>query len=97
VFLWDIPTRRPIISYTGHTKPQAMVDHLALSLDGSLIASAGTDGMVYLWPVPEKTPDGKTRLRPMPAEGKPTTAEIVAKWNATVPGTPAVNKPEPKQ
>lgn len=96
VLLWDMPTRRPIITYAGHATPQAMVDHLALSPDGSLIASAGTDGMVYLWPVPEKTPDGKTRLRPMPAEGKPTTAELVTKWTDPAPAGAATNKPDPK-
>jgi WD40 repeat protein len=85
VFLWDPATRKPGPTYTGHEKPDAMVDSIALSPDQSVIASTGTDGMIYLWPVPEATADGKRKLWKMPADGQQPLAEIVRQWKSAVP------------
>jgi WD40 repeat protein len=46
VRLWDATTGRSILHYTGHSGD---VFDLAWSPDGSLIASASTDGTVQVW------------------------------------------------
>jgi WD40 repeat protein len=82
VFLWDLPTRQRGQAFAGHEKADAMVDHIAISPDGSLLASTGTDGMIYLWPVPEFGADGKRSLRPKPSSGKMASADLVRKWKS---------------
>jgi WD40 repeat protein len=46
VRLWDLATGKPIRVLEGHTE---RVTALALSSDGSLLASAGHDGAIRLW------------------------------------------------
>jgi WD40 repeat protein/serine/threonine protein kinase len=46
--LWDLGSRRPRAELTGHTKG---VERLTFSPDGSLLASAGGDGLLRLWAV----------------------------------------------
>src|SRR5207244_10198159 len=50
VKLWDAKTLQPHQTFTGHTKG---IRTLAFSDQGSLLASAGWDGRVRLWPVPQ--------------------------------------------
>jgi WD40 repeat protein len=97
VLLWDLATRTRVLAYAGHESREAMVDHVSLSPDGSLIASAGTDGMIYFWPVPESNPDGKRRLWQRPADGTPTAAELVTKWKADARGDAPAGEPAPKK
>jgi WD40 repeat protein/tRNA A-37 threonylcarbamoyl transferase component Bud32 len=44
--LWDVPQRRLIRSFVGH---KSFVNGVALSRDGSLVASAGSDGIANVW------------------------------------------------
>ena len=97
VLLWDFATRTRVLAYAGHETRDAMVNNLSLSPDGSLIASAGTDGMIYFWPVPQSTPDGKRRLWQTPADGKPTAAELVTKWKVDARGGATAGQAEPKK
>jgi WD40 repeat protein len=46
--IWHIATARPVLQYTGH---EDLVFHLACAPDGSLLASAGKDGALKLWPI----------------------------------------------
>ena len=56
--IWDVATRREIKSLPGHT---AVILSLSFSPDGKTLASAGSDGKVFLWDlVTEREP---TRLR----------------------------------
>jgi WD40 repeat protein len=80
VFLWDMPTQKRVTMYTGHEQPDAMVDKIALSPDGSLIASTGTDGMIYFWAVPQSAMKGGPPLWRAPKDGKPPLAELVLRW-----------------
>lgn len=96
VFLWDVSARRRQVTYAGHKQKEAMVDSLALSPDDSVIASTGTDGMIYLWPVPESTPDGKRRLWKTPVDGRKPAAELVRLWKSAVPDGAPGEKPAPK-
>ena len=85
VFLWDLATKQRGLAFAGHEKPDAMVDSIAVSPDGTLLATTGTDGMIYLWPVPETSADGKRRLWPKPADDTPTSADLVRRWKPAVP------------
>ena len=89
VFLLDAATLNPILAYSGHETPDAMVDSIALSPDQSLIASTGTDGRIYLWPVPESTPDGKRMLWKMAPGGARLAADLVREWESVAPGAAA--------
>ncbi|MGE5195425.1 MAG: PQQ-binding-like beta-propeller repeat protein [Deltaproteobacteria bacterium] len=84
VLLWDIAAGRSGLRFTGHDKPDAMVDSIAVGPDGSLLATTGTDGMIYLWAVPEMSPDGKRRLWPQPSADTPTSADLVRKWKPAI-------------
>jgi eukaryotic-like serine/threonine-protein kinase len=44
--LWDVPQRRLVRSFVGH---KSFVNGVALSRDGSLVASAGSDGVANVW------------------------------------------------
>jgi WD40 repeat protein len=48
VRLWDLKTGRVCRSFEGHARP---VNSIAFSPDGSLLATAGNDGMLGLWTV----------------------------------------------
>lgn len=51
VQIWDIATRKPIATFTGHKRG---IQSLAFSPDSRLLASGGSDGVIYLWNL---TPD----------------------------------------
>ena len=48
VQIWDIATKKPIATFIGHTRD---IRSLAFSPDSSLLASAGVDGVIYLWDI----------------------------------------------
>ncbi|RKU09999.1 hypothetical protein C6503_20150 [Candidatus Poribacteria bacterium] len=48
VQIWDIATRKPIATFTGHKRN---IESLAFSPDSSLLVSGGADGVTYLWDV----------------------------------------------
>jgi WD40 repeat protein len=50
VTLWDVPTGTLVQRYAGHAKAVAGI---AFSPDGKLLATAGRDGIVSLWPAAE--------------------------------------------
>ncbi len=52
VQIWDITTRKPIATFIGHKRG---IQSLAFSPNSRLLASGGSDGVIYLWQV---TPDG---------------------------------------
>ncbi|RKU14550.1 hypothetical protein C6503_15015, partial [Candidatus Poribacteria bacterium] len=51
VQIWDVATRNPIATFTGHKRN---IESLAFSPNSCLLASGGSDGVIYLWDV---TPD----------------------------------------
>ena len=53
VKLWDITTGELITTFRGHT---GLVDYLAFSPDGSILASAGEDGTVRYWNINTEDP-----------------------------------------
>jgi WD40 repeat protein len=89
VFLWDSTTGQREANYLGHQGQNVMVESVAVSPDGTTVASTGTDGMVHLWAVPDSTRDGERPLWHARADGKPTTAETVRQWAAAPNGNPA--------
>ena len=48
VQIWDIATGKPIVTFTGHKRG---IRSLAFSPDSSLLASGGSDGVIYLWDI----------------------------------------------
>jgi WD40 repeat protein len=96
VFLWDRTTQKREIAWAGHEDPDAMVAAVVVSPDGSLIASTGTDGMIYLWPVPDMAADGKRRLWKLPGEVKPTSADLVRRWTPAKESGAAGSRAVPK-
>lgn len=48
VRVWDVYSRKTLVTYTGHTAP---VNAIAWSADGQFIASAGYDKTVQIWNV----------------------------------------------
>ncbi len=86
VFLWDYTTGQREAIYLGHQGQNVMVESVAVSPDGTTVASTGTDGMVNLWAVPSSTRDGERPLWHARADGKPTTAETIRQWAAPPDG-----------
>jgi cytochrome c len=66
VRIWDAARRRELLRYEGHDSP---VVSLAVSRDGTLVASGGTEGAIELW-----RPDGGTLLRTLYAHHGPVWA-----------------------
>lgn len=50
VLLYDLVTNRELAAYVGHPAQKSYIFQLAISPDGSVIASASGDGSVKLWP-----------------------------------------------
>ena len=48
VQIWDIAIGKPIATFTGHKRG---IQSLAFSPDNSLLASGGSDGVIYLWDI----------------------------------------------
>ncbi len=46
--IWDVATRKPIATFTGHKRN---IQSLAFSPNSRLLASGGSDGVIYLWDV----------------------------------------------
>ena len=59
VSLWDIDSQQRLAEYEGHGDTQSLFE-VTCSPDGSLIASAGSDGTVRLWPTLYAKPDTQT-------------------------------------
>ena len=53
VQIWDIATRKPIATFTGH---KYGIQSLAFSPDSSLLASSGSDRVIYLWDITSPGP-----------------------------------------
>ena len=53
VQIWDIAMGKPIVTFTGHKR---RIQSLAFSPDSSLLASGGTDGIIYLWDITSSFP-----------------------------------------
>ncbi len=60
VELWNVPSRQRIANYAGHTQAanqnSRLVFDVGVSADGSVVASAGADGHVKLWPTSAQPP-----------------------------------------
>ena len=48
VQIWDVETRKPIATFTGHKRN---IESLAFSPNSRLLASGGSDGVIYLWDI----------------------------------------------
>ena len=48
VQIWDIAMKKPIATFTGHKRG---IQSLAFSPDSRLLASGGSDGVIYLWDI----------------------------------------------
>lgn len=51
--IWDIAMGKPIATFTGHKR---RIQSLAFSPDNRLLASGGTDGVIYLWDITSSFP-----------------------------------------
>lgn len=49
IYVWDVATQKRILSIKGHTKP---VCKLALTNDGTILASGDVNGVINLWEIP---------------------------------------------
>jgi WD40 repeat protein len=59
--LWDIATRKVV----GQLRHAQRVNALALSADGTFLASGSTDGMVIIWDLKKQVPWQTTSLKPL--------------------------------
>jgi WD40 repeat protein len=59
--LWDIGTRKVV----GQLRQARRVNALALSADGTFLASGSTDGMVIIWDLKKQVPWQTTYLKPL--------------------------------
>lgn len=48
VQIWDVATRKPIATFTGHKRN---IESLAFSPNSRLLASGSSDGVIYLWDI----------------------------------------------
>lgn len=82
VTLWDVTMPgEPRIRFQGH---KGTVHSIGVSPDGSLLATAGADGTVGLWPLPREAWAQSTS-----AGANPTSADFVRRWPA---GNPSADK-----
>jgi len=83
IWLWDWPERKPMVSLRGHFD---VVDGLAVSPEGNVLASRCRDGSVFLWPLLDR-PGRIPPYRVLPVK-------LTTEFTSSIYSAPAVFAPD---